>query len=338
MNTLYALLLFPVVSPVLLSTTGQGSVMSVPSIFADIRQEAQAAAAQPGGSQFESLWEPAAAIARKYDRSAIDAIFKSAAYLDSLPDNVTTHWSRPLTAYVLVQIADPEDQCGLKAILTRTISTDLTEEALRTVAMVAIDHYHDEASRKWLTDVAFSGDDQSYFALQLLRGYAASNASRARLDQALQGDTSKIEIAAGWRGFTRGDTLRSVLESWDFAARLDDPASRARYRKFQSRLWQLHATLAVSRRGKRNASFQFDGTANQLADEWRPGDERFVLYVFQNPHTTPDEARIAVYLAHKLTDTAPLKAIAESDSPQAPYAREALQHIERQRQRDQPAK
>jgi len=57
-----------------------------------------------------------------------------------------------------------------------------------------------------------------------------------------------------------------------------------------------------------------------------------VLHIFEDPATTSDEAKIAVHLAHKLSDTEKLKAIAEGDSPQAPFAREALQRIEQQHQ------
>lgn len=65
-------------------------------------------------------------------------------------------------------------------------------------------------------------------------------------------------------------------------------------------------------------------------EDWQPSDERFVLHIFANSVSTPDELSIAVYLAHKLSDTdiKKLKTIAESDSPQAHFAREALQRIE----------
>jgi hypothetical protein len=68
--------------------------------------------------------------------------------------------------------------------------------------------------------------------------------------------------------------------------------------------------------------------------KWQPGEERFVLHVFEEPASTPDELKIAVYLAHKLPDTTKLKAIAEDESPHATYAREALAWIDRQRGRD----
>ena len=64
--------------------------------------------------------------------------------------------------------------------------------------------------------------------------------------------------------------------------------------------------------------------AMQLLKEWEPGDEEFVLHVFEDDYSTKDEAQIAHYLVHKLPDTIKLQAIAESDSPQAPFAKEAL--------------
>src|SRR5262245_6000479 len=81
---------------------------NIPTSLDDIHREAGGAMASKDGVELlDFRWGPAKKIARKYDRSAIDTLFKSASDLDQLPQDDAAHWSRRLAAYVIVQIADP---------------------------------------------------------------------------------------------------------------------------------------------------------------------------------------------------------------------------------------
>jgi hypothetical protein len=314
----------------------QENATPLPEIWKEIEPEAEAISKLEPPTTYHTsrAWEAADRLTKSRNRSTIHTLFESVSELDRLPvrdeREYLTDWMKRLAAYVIIETADPKGRYGLKPIVRRWgMRADL-----KTMAVVGVDCYHDDSSRDWLfMVVSYSVDDPGdgrarfdasfFFALQLLRGYQPDKAMRQKLHLSLQEEsTSTDRVARDVRAH-----VRSVLSSWDFADSLQDPAIRRRYRDFQSRLWRF---WAIGPKGFRGVGTEYHFVAAHLLKDWHPGDERFVIRIFENPASMRDESKIAVYLAHKLPDAAPLKEIADSDSPQAPYAREALQIIDRQ--------
>jgi hypothetical protein len=123
---------------------------------------------------------------------------------------------------------------------------------------------------------------------------------------------------------TKADYLRALTASWKYAADLDS-AERDQYRDFERRLWRAWA-LARGWRDRR-AGVPFTSAAGNFADNWKEGDERFVLRIFEEPATTIEEKNIAEHLAHlfSLDGIKKLQKIADGSSPKTPVARCALE-------------
>ena len=323
---------------------GQEDEAPLPKIWNDILREAEVVLKEAGDSfRRDMLWEPAKRIAQRYDRSAIETLWRSEeqAYKHLRSKNSVKVYknSKMLSAFVIIELADPEDSCGLMSTYKEPIQGIWS--STRGLILAAIDCYHDEASREFLLNIAL--DDQMLpelgkrrrgpydmpslpgLALQFLRGYESTQELRDKLEKALHTEEAAIEkyMHSNWDSmfFTHADDLRAVLSSIDYAASLKDPAEQARYRGFQSRLWRARAT---GPRGFRGVQMQFSAAAGIVSKQWQEGDERFVLRIFEDPASLPDETRIAIYLAHILPDTKKLEAIASSTSPQAESARRAL--------------
>lgn len=231
-----------------------------------------------------------------------------------------------LAAYALVEVVDKRVGSRLGPYVKRTRAYS------RRAVIAAVGTCPDEQAREWLFDLAMDGDlssrhiayitfpSESYFALQLLRGYEPEPLMLAKIKQLLKEDL-QTPTDSSPQYITRAQALRSLLSSWDYSASLDD-VTKKRYRDFQSRMWRYFACTDL--RSRAVVISVFGCPAAELLKEWQPGDEQFVLHVFEDEHATKDEAEIALYLVHKLSDTAKLQAIADGDSPQAPLAKQAL--------------
>jgi hypothetical protein len=291
------------------------------------------------------VWEAAKRIAKQSDRFSIATIYKNLREVssDDPSDQYfgATYWNRILGICVIIELVDPQGQYGLKPFASSPglLAYNHFPAMRHTVPMVAMDTFHDDASREWLFEMAVTGDKTpigigefrlpgySYIALQLLRGHEPTAAMRAKLENTIDDSPT---IAKQTRTISHREAVRSVLASWDYAASLNDAAIRHRYREFQSQMWRFYA---MGGSVTRETITEFDVSVSRLLDQWQPGDERFVLHIFEESSSTPDEMEIALRLAHKLPDISPLRAIAESNSPQSPYARKALEWIARQPER-----
>ena len=233
--------------------------------------------------------------------------------------------AKGLAAYALVEAVDKRVGSRLGPYVKRT-------HALPQFAQIAaIGNCPEEQSRLWLLNAATNRDPsyfgfstvtipgESYFAIQLLRRFVPDESMHNRINQALEREP---QVSEGLPQFyiTRKEALKSLLSSWRYSAGLDE-ATAKRYREFQSRLWSYYACTNLM---DHSSEPEFGMPAMQLLKEWKPGDEEFVLHVFEDQHATKDEAEIALYLVHKLPDTQRLQEIADGDSPRAPLAKQAL--------------
>lgn len=230
-----------------------------------------------------------------------------------------------LAAYALAEAVDERVGSRLGPYLKRT--QPLPELAI----IAAVGNCSNKEAREWLLKRVIDGDSlpygfsalnlpgESYFALQLLRGYKPDESMHARINQALEREPQDSD-GLPLNSITRKEALQSLLSSWRYSAGLDE-ARASRYRAFQTRLWSCYACTDRISHNSEEASGM---PAMQLLKEWKSGDEEFVLHVFENEYSTKDEAEIALYLVHKLPDTQRLQAIADGDSPQAPLAKQAL--------------
>lgn len=230
-----------------------------------------------------------------------------------------------LAAYALAEAVDDRVGSRLGPYVKR--AHPLPE--LATIA--AVGNCLNEESREWLLKRVIDGDSspygfsflnlpgESYFALQLLRGYKPDESMHARINQALEREP-QISVGLPLNSITRKEALQSLLSSWRYGTGLDEARAK-RYRAFQTRLWSCYA---CTDRSNHNSEVAIGMPAMQLLKEWQSGDEQFVLHVFEDENSTPDEVEIALYLVHKLPDTQRLQAIADGDYPQAPLAKQAL--------------
>jgi hypothetical protein len=125
------------------------------------------------------------------------------------------------------------------------------------------------------------------------------------------------------------EAVRALLASADYARDLPTDEDRVAYVDFERRLWRGYC---VANKESRKAGDEFDAAAHAVGTNFKPGDERFVLRIFQATHVTTEEVQSAVALAgtgridrirHELA------AIAKSDHPNAAAARRAVNVIER---------
>lgn len=314
---------------------------AMPAIWNEIVQEAKRIEAIEGtasGPKCDETWKVARNIAKRLDRSSIDLLFDSRQRFEKVPrhgdqQEEVAYWTNQLAARVIATIADPEEKMGLQWALTNWANADDGRVGWDGLAIVAVDIYHDDQSRDWLFNHAVGGvrkpiasahsvmDEPCYISLQLLRGYVPTAAMRRQFQQDLK-TPLPARATNPWQ-ITWADAVRSLVSSWDYAGGLDGESAQKRYRDFQSTLWRYHAIVSNRFRG----GDTHDRTvANELATRWREGDEKYVLQMFSDA-TTPDEASVGVWLAEKLPNTERLEVIANSNSRQAEFAREALEVI-----------
>jgi hypothetical protein len=330
--------------------SAQGDTPELTDAWKQVHQEAMrlAGEAEKRNPEMRQFAQSAIkSLAARGDRSTISELFdgipavETMQMTDELKD--VRGWMKFLAHLLLFEISDPENRAGM----IRTEGWErgagpynYSPEELSMFAVAAMSIYGDAASREWLFEVAMSKlgnpDENSeypyvvqepyYYALQLLRGHQEDDAMRTKLRELLSVAPTVRQVPMS-KAVSRRTALQSVLASWDFAASLDEAVVQRRFREFQSQLWRFHGIVAIRTRGSREGTSQYRSPADLLAKNWQPGDERFVLHIFEEPASTSDELRIAEYLAHKLPDTAMLKAIAESNSPNARHAQFALQRI-----------
>lgn len=212
------------------------------------------------------------------------------------------------------------------------------------VAAAAIDTYHDARSRNLLVQIAVKEgefgwtedgeghacwDGPSVYALGLLRSYEPQGI-RPKIEAALRVEAAREKPQAPPDAIrtTSDDYLRALLESWQYAASLD-PAERDCYRDFEHRLWRAWALARGW--GSRKAGVPFESAAKTLDMQWKQGDDRFLLRIFEDPSSTIEETRIGEHLVHRFSADAKkrLETIAKSDSPKADAARRALEEATR---------
>lgn len=203
----------------------QENTTPLPEIWKEIEREVKRIGkdgTDKAGLPTHLAWEAAKRIARECDRSSIDMLYRSAAEFDKLSRSEQTSRMKQLSACVIVEIADPQDLCRLKSTI-RSFGHEFRHHPAqsRTLAIAAIDCYHDDASRSWLLDLALNGDKAdvgfsyitipgySYIALQLLRGYEPDPIMRTKLEQVLQAEPPMVEKVRVTR-ITRADALRSL--------------------------------------------------------------------------------------------------------------------------------
>jgi hypothetical protein len=291
----------------------------LPAIWIEIEREVRAVVQQPGSlndltALRRRLQERSEKIAEHYDRPAVAMLFGSVQEARKRMRNTTEdQLAAQLSALVIADLADPADEQGLKSVLTRWSVKFGNDWDL--VAIAAVDIFHDESSRKLLLEVAlqdatasgakhkgrflFDPPDRSGIAWQLLRGYEAEDL-REKLQKELIAARAVAERDhPQWR--SRAADLRTVMSCIDYAARVQDPAVRARYRSLQSRIWRARA---FGPKGFRAVQSQYSEAAKIVQKQWRPGDEPFLIRILEDTASTPDETLIASYLVHRLPDNA----------------------------------
>ena len=249
-----------------------------------------------------------------------------------------TH-SEWLVTYVMARAADPTDSVDLQSITLEY--PDSGWASLRERALCAAELLHDSDSRDLLLAVGLNdakpvGERWNSFdpalagwpglataAFGLLRSYPASEvrplvvAALHRMDQ--RPAPADPDEARLWR--VRRANLEGFLASVDYAETLDW-ITQARYWDFQRRLWR---TWALEMHDAILPDYIFAARKITL----RRGDEEFVVRIFETPKSTGAETLIAMGLADQLPEwmAKRLQAVAASTSPNAQYAREALEAL-----------
>ncbi len=329
-----------------------GQKEALPPIWERIEQEADAYAAaldaitdvpphsREAKERLAGQWQAAVAeVVRCYGRDAIIPLGPGFAELRdrSLTEQREDHLARVVSfaADVVKLITrdaghDPRFVGWPRALFPglayRRQGHELAQHTFSSTAALVIDLHDDQWARDALLAVSLEGSN----GLGLLRAYEGEHV-RPKIQAALP-ELDRLG-EQDLRAAGRAAVMRSLLASYDYADRLDEP-TREQYRSFERRLWRALILAPWVPSGSRKAYLPWNDAARTmvlgkgtLVAGWQDGDEQFVLRIFQEPTSTPMELLVAVRLGHKLSPQArqQLTEIAESDSPHARYARPALQ-------------
>jgi hypothetical protein len=317
------------------STILAGAEGLPPSTWAQIRERAEPIASKnlPAQALRAALAEEARRIVAQRGAAVIGELAQGAG--DRQRAMAPDHPELVMAAYVLALASDPENNSGLLAWPEEVV----TWETIVTLIVVAVDlsptpksgqllcgiGLEDAYSRRLLPDG--SGHrlwrDPAALALGLLRAHD-DGTLRPVIEAALLAERAKPQPASiPTSTESRGDYLAAFLASADYAAKLDREGAAGRYREFERRLWRAWAMLRGNPITPRWFLLQ---TAQVVGRQLQPGDERFIVRIFEEDAVTITEMMVAVYLADQLPRDAleRLAQIAASESSKAPFARQAL--------------
>jgi len=269
-------------------------------------------------------------IAKRHDRSAIEALIRGVEIARQFPE-AKRNLSRSLSILVIIAIADPKNEHDLKPGASTPGIGQWPGVTWYGAALAAINVYHDTRARDFLLAVALEDGDYGYadgawlspstYATGFLRRYDAAGI-RPNVETALSAEMAKEKPKMQRRPLEQH--LRALVSSWDHAAEMKDAAERDRYRDFEHRLWRAWALAGGW--GARKAGVPFGSAATILDKHWKDGDEHFLLRIFEESTSTVEETRIAEHLAYRLSAEGKkrLEKLAGSNSIRASFAAAAL--------------
>lgn len=235
---------------------------------------------------------------------------------------------RAVAASALVNIADARADSRLGEYLKRWGPASET-----CILVAAVGSFADDQARDWLFNAAMNSDSspygfsmftvpgESFFALQLLRRYEPTESMRLRVAQEIEkAAQASTPPQYSYLRISREQALRSAVSSWDYGDSLDT-AAKKRYQAFQAKLWRYYTCTRI---GDKSISPEFDIPAAELLKQWQPGEEQFILHIFEGENITPCEIEIALRLTHKIPDQAKLIKAAENNLALAPHVKECL--------------
>jgi hypothetical protein len=246
-----------------------------------------------------------------------------------------------LGMHVLIEAADPRSAPELRDFRAGTAGLVNGWPGWLVFAVVGLDLIAHPDAPEVLTTIALDEDPRSMFrdaadyrrtaaaiAMGLLRSHVLSDEVWARIDGAWRHDVASRQEASAEATSrsddTRSDFLQALHSSRVYAGALRDADVLARYRDFERRLWRAWACPPRVLHHMRGGYFQ--DVVDIIAAQLKPGDERFVLRILDDTASTRTETSIAVTLVARMPSF-PLErlvTIAASDSPKAPFARQAL--------------
>jgi hypothetical protein len=265
-------------------------------------------------------------IAARHGRDAVPHLVEALLRFDAPPKTPPMNENAALRVInrAMVLALDPRDEHHLRDSECWTNWVNGTR-----LAVAALAEHGGDDRRELLIDLATGryayGD---YFAgvtssipCGLLRADANPEGLLKRVESALP-DAARLQQA----------NLRALQSSLKYRLATDDPRRREAYAAFEKKLWRTWALTPPNY--STVGGLEYSGAAGRLLPQLADADGQFVLRIWRDGTTTPDEIAVARQLTLIMNDpqlNAGLKAIAASDSPRAAAARSALEEIDRRK-------
>jgi hypothetical protein len=185
------------------------------------------------------------------------------------------------------------------------------------------------------------GDDRRGLLIDLATGhyargdYFAGQASSIpcgvlRADADPDGLLKRVESALPGAARQQQAHLRALQSSLKYRLAMDDPGRRDAYAAFEKKLWRTWALTPPNY--STVGGLEYSAAARALLPLLADADGQFVLRIWRDETTAPEETAIAHRLAVFLNDpqlNAGLKGLAATDSPRAAAATSALKEMDR---------
>jgi hypothetical protein len=324
----------------------QAQEQPVPEIWQQIEREAKALlrTESTGGHEAFSVKRDRAVrrIAGQGDRSIIETLVRTADVPLRL-ENQEMDWSIDLSARVIVAVADPKNEHGLKSAVDNLLfaigRSGHFGVSWYGIVAAAIDVYHDDAARDLLLEMTADGlaapegwrgglyRNPSLFTMGFLRTYDAQTV-RSGIEAAFRADGTlafRVEETAYY--------LPALLSSLNYSAQMKSPAERAHYCDFERRLWRA---WALTHYGSTVKDEPLRYAAEIVDKHWKHGDSPFLLRIFEDPSSTWLETEMASRFFPRLLEDPKnrvdikrrLNAIAEGTSGNTKAARRVVEHLD----------